>query len=250
MEEHKLLKQMMDTLFGTLELNTWSIYQNKFGHTVCSLRFKDNDMRDCVNMQNVPISFKRKSASQQLRDKRRMEQFTSRRPHTRSQGGVVEEVEINRDNTDDNTDSDTDPITPVTVLSCFDQSASPQPLHLPDSPENRSSETSDLVSQEQPRLLHTEIMPETEISLPSLGYGSSGDTLASPASVAQGPLLEPDPPPEDVSLIDGVSADMDVTQTVYVDLYGDDVINEVMNKPDKDVSIRDVLRAMQSITKS
>ena len=140
---------MMDTLFGTLNVNSWSIYKNKSGTTICTIRFKDTE--DCDTIQNyvtTPISYKRKSVSQQLRDRSRMERFI--RPYTRSQSKPVDDnIERFRDDNNDDS-SDTGPISPdIVPPPCLDTSATL--LSLVDSPDNNtvhSSEASDLLSPE------------------------------------------------------------------------------------------------------
>ena len=137
MEEHTTLKLMMDTLCGTLNLNSWSISKNKSGITICTIRFKDTEDCDTIpNSMTTPISYKRKSLSQQLRDRSRMERFN--RPYTRSQ--VNENIESFRDNDNDDS-SDTGPISPDTVPPpSLDTNATP--LNLMDSPDNNNMHSS------------------------------------------------------------------------------------------------------------
>lgn len=88
MEGYRTLKQLVDTLFGTLELKSWSIYENSSG-TICNIRFCDSkqgresnqetDDNKLVENTNV-ISFKKKSHAQIRRDKKQMSNFI--RPQT------------------------------------------------------------------------------------------------------------------------------------------------------------------------
>ena len=219
MEGFKVLKDMMDTLFSQMDLYSWSIHKNKSGITVCSLRFKD--IQDSGDMQNSnSVAFKRKSKSQQLRDKQRLENFN--RPYTRSQAiPVVEDTETFRDCGGSDSLSETGPVTPECVLPGSDVNNTP--LHLvADSPginHIHSSESCDTVLEHE-----TENMPDMNLSLAHSSDYSLGDASLPP---------NPDPPPDDDEHVDDI-----------VD-YGNDIVNEVMNKPGE-VSIRDALRVMQT----
>ena len=97
----------MDTLFETLNLKSWSIYENSSG-TVVNLRFCDNLDRDNTGRETAqPIEFTKKSQAQMKRDKQRMDNFI--RPRTRSQlkSSDIENVRCN----------DSDKLLSDTVLS-------------------------------------------------------------------------------------------------------------------------------------
>ena len=126
------------------------------------------------------------------------------------------------------------PIVTRTPYTCVAMWHGSECLHLADStPDNHSSESADI---QLCSALHVEIPPE--INLPSLSDECSGGT------VYRGPLFEPDPPPDDVTLSDDDNPGSDTPQTDDAD----DVMNAIMNKPDDDVSIKDVLLAIKAVT--
>ena len=85
MDGHHTLKKLVDTLFGTLDLKSWTIFENSSGTTTCTLRFCDNKQTSDTNALETanPISYKRKSQGQIKRDRQRMDTF--KKPNTRSQ---------------------------------------------------------------------------------------------------------------------------------------------------------------------
>ena len=82
--DHRTLKYLLDTLFSTLQLKSWSIYENNLRTTVCNLRFSESaEDRGTNKTAAKNISYKKKSQAQIKRDRRRSELF--HRPKTRSQ---------------------------------------------------------------------------------------------------------------------------------------------------------------------
>ena len=82
-----MLQHMVDTLFKSMELNSWTIHDPQFGITTCTLRFKkggDHATGQDTNQTSgaTSVHFKRKSASRLQRDRNRIQNFS--RPFTRS----------------------------------------------------------------------------------------------------------------------------------------------------------------------
>lgn len=75
MENHRILKQAMDILFETMNLNSWTVHEGSKG-TVCTLRFCSLD--GDTDVKSVPKStgYKRKSQSQMDRDRQRFNRIT------------------------------------------------------------------------------------------------------------------------------------------------------------------------------
>ena len=94
MEGYKTLKQLMDTLFDTMDLTSYTIHEGKLG-TTCTLRFRENGGDTKVDTQTKSGTFKKKNLSQIKRDKERLERYN--RPQTRSQGDL-NSVEVARHN--------------------------------------------------------------------------------------------------------------------------------------------------------
>ena len=214
MEEHKVLKGMMDLLFGSMNLNSWTISENKSGYTVCVLRFKDCDNKS--EIASTPVHYKRKSTSQQQRDKCRIQNFN--RIRTRSQVQSQEHLETNRDIGACEYDSETGPITPDCVSSVDPHT----PPHLiVDSPHVNSAQSS--VS------LTDSLVSETM----SVGYEFDDQVETCPAiempEVAFGdirPLPNPDPPPD----------------------KDEELIASILNKPDEDVTLKDILLKLDKLS--
>ena len=244
MEAHKMLSQMMDILFGSMDLMSWSISEQKSGITVCSLRFQDTGAHPTQKQILSPISFKRKSESQRQRDKKRFEKF--QRPFTRSQrvDTADEDVETFRGYTDNMNNSETGPVSPDHVF--------------PESPSidmsNQSSVSYDLQSQSSQRFsdndIPPEVMPEMHIRTSSVGCDSTGgnsgilEEHADDTSLLPSPPLNPDPPPDEFNY-NSLGATQDIISDI--DDYGNETINAIMNKPAEDVSLGDVLRARRSL---
>ena len=128
MDNHRTLKHLMDTLFGTLELKTWTIYENSSA-TVCTLRFCTTGQGGDTNGLETPskIAYKKKSHAQMKRDQQRARNF--KRPNTRSQTNMNinnDETEIARNG--ESIFSNTPPSIEVERLSPLNPEASP--FHL------------------------------------------------------------------------------------------------------------------------
>ena len=92
MEDHRTLKQLMDTLFENLSLQSYTIHEGKSG-TTCKLKFSNRGGDTNAEVGPKITTYKKKSSSQVKRDRERLERHI--RPHTRSQSSV-ENVEIAR----------------------------------------------------------------------------------------------------------------------------------------------------------
>ena len=83
MEKYQTVKLLLDALFGTKDLTSWTLHENGRG-SICTLRFGDTISCD----SDTPMTantFKRKSKSQIDRDRKRMNNFNHNlRPNTRS----------------------------------------------------------------------------------------------------------------------------------------------------------------------
>ena len=193
MEGHTVLQQVLDALFESKELNSWSISNNNNHGCVCTLRFKDSNKDSNTKqtpMANARISYRKKSLSQQERDRARIQKYT--RPNTRSQ--VKRDdfgIETPRDG--DEELSDIGHITPESV-SCVSEASPPLarasdpwlggPLfqatatgdtHLPDSVKN-TQVLSPLakpfsfpsVTCTDTAEMHIKSLPEVHVNLPSV----------------------------------------------------------------------------------
>ena len=179
MDGHKTLKHLMDTLFATMDLKSWTIYENSNG-TVCNLRFCETSPERDTNGQNSgnTVSFKRKSQGQIKRDQQRLQNF--RRPTTRSQ--------INVDNSNQDIENERQGETVMNSLG------SPVPSLEVELPSALNPDASPFrVSGESPRTLSVgsatndmagvsiETVPAEHITMPSFGSSSediddSGDS--------------------------------------------------------------------------
>ena len=231
MEEYKVLKQMLDTLFGSLDLNSWSIFENKNGITTCTLRFKttkDSDTKP--KCESSPVRFKRKSASQQQRDRKRMDTFI--RPFTRSQVKPADEnVEIIRDDQDHGAISDTIPISPESVS--HSTPSTPERLNVCSPPLRVQSSVSPPIS-------------DTSTGIPTLdgmelcggATGGSVPQLSASSSPHTPPSHNRDPPPHDPG--DGVG--LGELECRYPRVEPNDITLEtLLNKPDEKFSKRDLV---------
>ena len=103
MENHKILGNLLNTLFESLDTSSWSIYEDKFGMTVCRIKFspKQEDSATKDNIEQTPIGYKRKSVTQLQRDQSRMSRY-NKEYNTRSQNKtVLKDNEIMRDTYED-----------------------------------------------------------------------------------------------------------------------------------------------------
>ena len=220
METHMILQQMMDTLFRSMDLNSWTIHENKSGIVVCSLRFKK--ACDHVTKQKevrTPVHFKRKSTSQLQRDRNRMQNFS--RPLTRSQVGQEDDIETFRESRNIEHFSDTGPISPEAVSSVD--------THIAESVDSDQSSVSSITDHDT----HSEVMPECDSAYDTVPVPMpevhAGDARSS---------LDPDPPPH-------VDAEMtDVSKTLEMasdsNTSADELVNSILNKPDEDVTLKDL----------
>ena len=82
MEGNSTLKQLLDSLFGKLDLKSWTVHENDSG-TVCTLRFGDTGGTNSGDTHTT--TFKRKSPYQLNRDRQRKEHHMRVKPKTRSE---------------------------------------------------------------------------------------------------------------------------------------------------------------------
>ena len=260
MDKHKLLKDLLETLFDSLDMSSWNIYETKTNTTVCSIRFiakaEGGDTSDKI--KNSQIAFKRKSPSQLQRDRRRVERYNTR---SKAQTGI-EGMETLRDQDSDTTscishcsvsDADLTPVAATKAGSSQVNALSPPALRTDSSTPacDTSSAALDDVDVSLPSLSlsMTPSAPPSvqdvrgaECLTPSNGEGHSHEnSVASKCKLPDISRPSPDPPPQ-------TSQNREQSDTNKDDkkISDEKLIASIMNKPDEEVTIKDALRLLQT----
>ena len=254
MDKHKTLKDLLNTLLDSLDLSSWSICEDKLNMTVCRIKFSPRPMDSATdgNMVQTPIAYKKKSAAQQQRDRDRMGRFN--RPHTRSQNkNIVEDTEIMRDTLDSDTFalSNSACLSPesMDIASPSQVAAHSPPAPLQSSPDSLSrgffASGRGFTASWQSDGIQMVTVSEADVSLPSVSTGHISETETVELrvlSVGTDSRPSPDPPPN-IDPFDKWSDGIGNPPISETEL----IANEVLNKRDEDITLRDVLRIMTSM---
>ena len=90
MDKHKIVKQLLDTLFEEKNVRLWTVHDNGYG-TIFTLRFANMENSATINPpEKNTITYKPKSPYQVRRDRERLENHRQRvnTRSTRSRSGI------------------------------------------------------------------------------------------------------------------------------------------------------------------